>query len=355
MERLRKALIKPSCTIKHALQQMDAMGEKTLLIVDEHNRLLGTVTDGDIRRWILKGKNLRENISDVMNCKPLSLKRDFDLELAKKLMIKQGVDCLPVVDEDKTIISAVWWVDLFENKPKRLMALKLPVVIMAGGEGSRLVPFTKILPKALMPIGETPIIELIINRFLGYGCKDFYLSVNYKSNIIKAYFKDLEPEYRITYIQESKPLGTAGSLHLLEGRIQKTFFLSNCDILIDADYADILKFHKQRKNKITLVSSMKNFTIPYGVCEIENGGILRNIWEKPEYDFLVNTGMYVLEAEVLNDIPKNQFYNITDLIADYLKKEQNVAVYPVSEKSWLDMGQMYELQNTVSQLTKKGI
>jgi dTDP-glucose pyrophosphorylase len=353
MERLKKVLIKPNCTIRHALQQMDAMGEKTLLIVDEHNRLLGAVTDGDIRRWILKGKNLRGNISEVMNCEPLNLNRDFDLELAKKVMIKEEVGCLPVVDENKTVISAVWWVDLFENKPKKRKALRLPVVIMAGGEGMRLEPFTKILPKPLMPIGDKPIIELIIDKFLDYACKDFYLSVNYKSNLIKAYFKDLEPDYQITYIQEGKPLGTAGSLHLLEGRIEKTFFLSNCDILIEADYADILKFHKQKKNKITLVSSMKNFTIPYGVCEIENGGILLNIREKPEYDFLVNTGMYVLEPEVLNDIPENKFYNITDLMEDYLKKEEKIAVYPVSEKSWLDMGQMCELQNMVNHLAKK--
>lgn len=344
MERLKKALIKPSCTVKHALQQMDSMGEKTLLIVNDHNRLLGTVTDGDIRRWILKGRNLRESISEVMNCEPLSLKKDFDLELAKKLMIKQEVGCLPVLDEDKTVISAVWWVDLFENKPKRLKALKLPVVIMAGGEGSRLAPFTKILPKPLMPIGETPIIELIINRFLDYGCKDFYLSVNYKSNIIKAYFSDFEPQYKITFVQESKPLGTAGSLHLLENRIKKTFFLSNCDIFIEADYADVLKFHKQRKNKITLVSSMKNFTIPYGVCEIEDGGVLRSIREKPEYDLLVNTGMYVLEPAVLKDIPKNQFYNITDVINDYLEKEEKIGVYPISEKSWFDIGQLEPLQ-----------
>jgi NDP-sugar pyrophosphorylase family protein len=211
----------------------------------------------------------------------------------------------------------------------------------------RLNPFTKILPKPLMPIGEKPIIEIIINRFFDYGCKDFYLSLNYKSNIIKAYFSDFEHEYKINYILENKPLGTAGSLHLLKNMIKKTFFVSNCDILIEADYADILKFHYQRKNKITLVSSMKNFTIPYGVCEIQNGGILKNIREKPEYDFLVNTGMYVVEAAVLADIPKNQFYNITELINDYLKKGEKVGVYPVSEKSWIDMGQFEALQETL--------
>jgi len=170
---------------------------------------------------------------------------------------------------------------------------------MAGGEGTRLYPFTKILPKPLVPIGDKPILEIIINRFYEYGCTNFNLSVNYKSNIIKAYFSDFKHNYKINYIHEKKPLGTAGSLHILQNRIRKTFFVSNCDILIDADYADILKFHKQSKNKITLVTSMKHFTIPYGICEIGDGGALKNINEKPEQDLLVNTGLYVLEPEVL--------------------------------------------------------
>jgi len=353
MERLKKILIKPGHTIKQALKQMDVLGEKTLFVADDHGKLLGTVTDGDIRRWILKGKSLEENISRPMNQNPKILKQDYDQEEAKKLMVELTLECLPVVDDDNRIISAIWWVDLFSEKPKRLKELNVPVVIMAGGEGARLSPFTKILPKPLMPIGDKPIIEIIIGRFMDYGCDNFYLSVNYKSNIIKAYFSDLEHQYKIVYIEEELPLGTAGSLHFLKHRIKGPFFLSNCDILIEADYADIFKFHQQKKNKITLVSSMKNFLIPYGVCEIENGGILKGIKEKPEFDFFVNTGMYVLDNSVLEDIPKNKFYNMTDLVSDYLRKGEKIGVYPVSEKSWLDMGQWEELQKMISKFDIK--
>ncbi|MHB8155165.1 MAG: nucleotidyltransferase family protein [Candidatus Omnitrophota bacterium] len=345
MKRLEKVLIKPGCTIKQALKQMDTMGEKTLIVVDEKNKILGTITDGDIRKRILKGKSLHESIAHVMNCHPLFLKEGFDREDAKKILFQQQVESLPIIDSEKKVIDCLWWSDFFKDNQKVFESLNLPVVIMAGGEGVRLHPFTKILPKPLMPIGDKPIIEIIINKFFDYGCKEFYLSLNYKSSIIKAYFNDLEHKYKINYILENKPLGTAGSLHLLRNKIKKTFFISNCDIIIEADYADILKFHRQRKNKITLVSSMKNFTIPYGICEIENGGILQNIREKPEYDFLVNTGMYILESEILEDIPKNKFYNITDLINVYLKDGKKVGVYPVSEKSWLDMGQWEALQD----------
>ncbi|MFA5039031.1 MAG: nucleotidyltransferase family protein [Candidatus Omnitrophota bacterium] len=347
MERLKKVLIRPDETVKQVLKHMDAVGEKTLFVSDPDNRLLGTVTDGDIRRWILKGRSLDDVISRVMNSRPVFLPRDFDQEKAKTLMLRKGVECLPVIEGDRCIVAAVWWVDLFKSALRKRASLKLPVVIMAGGEGARLHPFTKIIPKPLMPLGEKPIIEIIVDRFFHYGCKDFYLSLNYKSNIIKAYFSDFEHKYRINYILENKPLGTAGSLHFLKSKIKRTFFVSNCDILIETDYADILKFHRQRKNCITLVSSMKNFTIPYGVCKIQDGGGLKFIHEKPEYDFLVNTGMYILEPSVLSDIPANEFYNITDLINDYLKRGKKVGVYPVSEKSWVDIGQMEEMQNTL--------
>ncbi len=347
MERLKRTIIPSGQTIKNVLKHMDAVGEKTVFIVGSKNRLLGSVTDGDIRRWILRGKSLMQDVVEVMNPNPICLTSGFEPEMAKTLMIENSVECLPVINDSKEVVSAIRWIDLFEDKLKKIKPLKSDVVIMAGGEGVRLHPFTKILPKPLMPIGDKPIIEIIINRFFDFGCTDFYLSLNYKSSIIKAYFSDFEHDYKINYIIESKPLGTAGSLNLLKHKIKKTFFVSNCDILIEADYADILKFHRQRKNKITMVSSMKNFTIPYGICEIYDGGVLKSIQEKPEYDFLVNTGMYVLEPEVIDDIPKNKFYNITDLINAYLSESKKVGVYPVSEKSWIDIGQMEEMQNTL--------
>lgn len=353
MDRLKTILIKPEITIKQALKHMDEVGKKTLFVVDDKDRLCGAVTDGDIRRWILKGASLNGKVVKVMNKNPIFLKEGYSKETAKKLMTSNVIDCLPVVDGQKRIISAIWWLDLFASKFKKQRKIDAPVVIMAGGEGSRLLPFTKILPKPLVPIGEKPIIEIIIERFVEYGCNNFYLSLNYKSDIVKAYFSNLRPKYSIYYVQEKKPLGTAGSISLLRNKIKSTFIVSNCDILIDADYADILKFHRQQKNKITLITSMKHFTIPYGVCEIENGGLLKNIREKPEYDLLVNTGMYILEVDVLADIPKNKLYNITDLIIDYLNKGRKIGVYPVSEKSWLDMGQFEALQEMLKHLQNK--
>jgi len=347
MERLKKVLILSGHTIKQALKQMDAMGEKTLIVVDAHNRILGTITDGDVRRWVLRGQGINELLERVMNAHPLTLQEGFDKEDAKKIMLQKQIDCLPVVDKGKKVIACLWWVDFFEMSSKKKRVLNLPVVIMAGGEGVRLHPFTKILPKPLMPIGDKPIIEVIIDRFFGHGCHDFYLSLNYKSNLIKAYFSDFRHKYKINYVLENKPLGTAGSLHLLREKIRKTFFVSNCDVLIQADYGDMLTFHRRKKNKITMISSMKNFTIPYGVCEIQSGGALKNIQEKPEHDFLVNTGMYILEPDVLKDIPSDRVYHITDLINDYLKKGERVGVYPVSEKAWLDIGQFEELQETL--------
>jgi len=347
MEKLKKVLIKSGSMIKQALKQMDAMGEKTLIVIDDQSRIMGTITDGDIRRWILKGKRLSESVTRVMNRRPMTLNEGYVPQEAKDLMVRYQIECLPIIDKSKKVIACLWWMDFFEGRQKVSKSLKLPVVIMAGGEGVRLAPYTNILPKPLMPIGDKPVVEMIMTSFSQYGCNDFYLSLNYKANLIKAYFSDLDHQYNINYVLENKPLGTAGSLHLLRKKIKKTFFVSNCDVLIDADYVDMLNFHQEKKNKITLVSSMKNFTIPYGVCEIESGGVLKNIQEKPEHDFLVNTGMYILESSVLSDIPADRFYNMTDLINDYLIKGEKVGVYPVSEKAWLDIGQLEVLHETL--------
>jgi NDP-sugar pyrophosphorylase family protein len=195
------------------------------------------------------------------------------------------------------------------------------------------------LPKPLIPIDNKPIIEIIMDEFAKFSINNFYISINYKKEIIKAYFKEQKSNYNIEFIEETKPGGTAGSLKLLEGKIKTTFFVSNCDIIIKDDYKKIYNFHKKNNFNLTLVGSIKHHTIPYGVCKIGNGGILKKIVEKPESDMLINTGMYILSPEVFNFIPKNKFYNMTDLINIMKKNDYKVGVYPISEKSWMDIGE----------------
>lgn len=190
-------------------------------------------------------------------------------------------------------------------------------------------------------------IEVIMAEYAKYGMADFHISVNYKAALIKAYFKDIEHPYHIQYIDEDKPLGTAGALKYLQDEFPQAFFVANCDIIIKADYAEIFDFHKTGNFDITLVASMQNYTIPYGICEINKGGQLKAIKEKPEYNFLVNTGMYVLEPHTLKQIPDRQFFHITDLIEKVKAGGGKIGVFPVSEKSWIDIGQMEEYKKNM--------
>jgi len=171
------------------------------------------------------------------------------------------------------------------------------------------------------------------------------------ANLIKAYFKDVPRDYQVHFVDEPEPLGTAGSLPMLRRAVQSTFFVTNCDILVEADYSDVLTFHRESGNRMTVVGSLKHFTIPYGVCDIAAGGRLTGMSEKPSYDYLVSTGMYVMEPEVLDDIPEGQFFHVTDLIDDYIRRGVKVGVYPISEKSWLDMGQFEDLSEMRLRLT----
>ncbi len=336
-------------SIKEAIKLLDEIGTK-ILIVTHENKLIGVVTDGDIRTWILKNGDMKEPVSALMNRNPVVLTEN-NRNKAMTLLRQKMVEAIPIVDKNGLVIDIVFWNQKFKRKLNYYYnSLSCPVVIMAGGKGSRLYPYTKVLPKPLIPIGETPIVELIIDRFREYGCSDFYMTVNYKKNMIKAYFGEFSKSYNLNYIEEDKPLGTAGSLYLLKNVIKETFFISNCDVLLDANYSEILKYHRESGNRITMVTSLKNTVIPYGVIEIEDGGVVSNIVEKPEYNFLVNTGIYILEPEVLKDIPDNEFYHITDLINRYIVEGKKIGTYPVSEKSWLDMGQLNEMENMLKQL-----
>ena len=343
-------LIDEETEIREAIKRLDETGRKILVVIKK-KKLVGTITDGDIRRWILKNGDFKNPVSIIMSKNPKYIYID-QIENGKKILKEKKVEAMPIVNHKKEVLDIVFWNDDIGKKHIK-NKMNLPVVIMAGGKGSRLEPYTKILPKPLIPIGDIPIVERIINRFEEYGCQNFYMTVNHKKNMIRSYFEDVKKTYTIEYIEEDKPLGTAGSLYLLKDKIKDTFILTNCDILIEADYFDIVKYHKEQGAKITLVSSLKNYTIPYGVIEIGQDENLKSIIEKPNYDFLVNTGMYILEADVVKDVPEDVFFHITDLIEEYIKKEDKIAIYPVSEGAWLDMGQFKEMEIMLERLGLK--
>lgn len=333
--------IKQDLSIKQAIKLLDQTAKK-ILIVTENRKILGVVTDGDIRRWILKSGDLMQTVGMIMNQHPITISHK-DMEEAKLIMKSKGIEALPIVNQDSEVVDILFWDELFDVKETRGSAIESPIVIMAGGKGTRLYPYTRILPKPLIPIGETPIVERIINKFHEFGCQKFYMTVNYKKEMIKSYFRELDKSYELECIDEEKPLGTGGSLYLLKDKLKTTFFLSNCDILIDADYGDLLRFHHKNNNKITMVTSLKHYTIPYGVINLDEEGYIKKTEEKPEYYYLVNTGMYIIEPDLLELIPENTFYHMTDLIEACIQKGIKVGTYPVSEESWLDMGEVSEM------------
>lgn len=342
-------ITKADVSIKEGWKQLNENTYKILFVVDDKENLIGSVTDGDIRRWLLADHSLQEPISKVMNRQPLTAFETDEDETMRQMMLKHRVECIPIVDLKGRAKRFVFWNTLF-NKKETLVAkdkIDIPVVIMAGGRGVRLDPFTKILPKPLIPIGEKPVLEVIVEKFRRFDVKTFYFSLNYRASMIKAYFDEIQRDYELHYIEETTPSGTAGSLHKLQGKIKTTFMISNCDIIIDANYADILRFHRENKCKITLVCSLRHFPIPYGVVEIENGGMLKGIREKPEFDFLVNTGLYILEPELLNHIPKDRVFHITHLIENLRKENEKIGVYPISSTSWTDVGELKEYKDTL--------
>lgn len=349
-EKIKNYTVYYNSNIKAAIKKMDEGGIGLIVCVDENENAVGIVTDGDFRRAILQGIDLQNSVKKISNKNYCSLEFDYKNTDVKYIFENTVAQQIPVLKNGKLVDILSKEAFYSGNKKNKftLPQIHLPVVIMAGGEGKRLDPFTRILPKPLIPLGNQPIIEIIMDKFAQFGMKNFFISVNTKAKMIKSYFEDSSKKYNISYIEEDKPLGTAGALRFLEGKLKTPFFISNCDIIVESDYTKIYKFHKKNNFDITIVGSLQHYTIPYGVCDIENGGILKNIKEKPKYDLLVNTGMYLFNTDILKFIPRNKFFNIPDLIKKLEKPRKKIGVYPVSEKSWIDVGKLTEYKKHIN-------
>lgn len=332
-----KYCINPNITVRDAMKVIDN-SEPQIAFITEGNRLIASLTDGDIRRFLLKGGKLTDFVIDAGHRNPLCAKSEYE---AATVYHQRNFVGIPILSDDDQLI------DIYigrQHHDERFAEINIPVVINAGGKGTRLEPYTKILPKPLIPVGELPIIEHIMQHFTAYGCKHFSMIVNYKKEMMKAYFSGENDKYDITWYDEEKPLGTGGGLCYLKGKMNQTFFFTNCDNLLLSNFESMLRFHCENHNVITMVCAYKNIKIPYGVIEMGVNGSIKSMKEKPELSFLTNTGVYIVEPEVLDDIEDGVSIDFPDIIDKERAKGKRVAIYPVSENDWLDMGQLSELE-----------
>lgn len=355
MKDLSKYIVSDNTNIRNTIKAMDSGGKGFIIIVNQNKNVNGILTDGDFRRAIINGISLEENVLKIANQNFKSIDHEATHTQILNVFKDSVILFLPVLN-DGILTDVLFRKDFnIDFNSIRYPKVDMPVVIMAGGKGTRLAPFTDILPKPLIPFGKKTILETIMDEYALYGITDFYISVNYKAKLIKAYIEDTKLPFTINFIDEEKPLGTGGALKYIENKIDTCFFVSNCDILIKDNYSKIVDFHKLGKFDLTLIGCLQHHKMRYGVCELNNEGDLFKITEKPEFDFLVNTGMYIVELSSLQFIPKDTFFNITDLISILHKENKKVGVYPVSENSWIDVGQWEEYNNAVNKLMNNDI
>ncbi|MBR5631300.1 MAG: nucleotidyltransferase family protein [Bacteroidales bacterium] len=329
-------------TILDAMKAMDEQKVKTLFVFDG-DHFEGLLTIGDIQRAIINNVALTEPVRRILDKNKIYGFFSESEEVVKEKMRRMRAEVMPILDEQGELLDVWFWSDLFKKTElAQRNQINLPVVIMAGGKGTRLKPITNVIPKPLVPIGEKTILEVIMDQFEAIGCQKFYMSVNYKSDMLRFYLDQLEHKYDIDFFEEEKPLGTIGSVALLKGTIKTPFFVSNCDIVIDQDMRDVFDYHCENNNDLTIVTAVKSFQIPYGVIETGENGLMTALKEKPELTYMINTGVYILNSECIDEIPQGEFFHITQLMEKIKARGGRVGCFPVSEHAWRDMGEWPE-------------
>lgn len=350
MKRIDNRIISISDSLLSALKLMDSQKVKMLFVFDKDS-FVSILTIGDIQRAIVNSISLDATIAQIVDRDKKFARVGEPMDDIRKKMLDLRAECMPVLDENGQLADVIFWHDLFESEETDLRPkIDLPVVIMAGGKGTRLKPITNVIPKPLVPVGDKTILEVIMDQFEGIGCHKFYMSVNYKADMMKYYLSQLEHKYDIEFFKEDKPLGTIGSVSLLKGKITTPFFVSNCDSINEQDYRDVWDYHVSNHNDMTIVTMVKSFKIPYGVIETGADGLMTALKEKPEQTYQVNTGVYILNPELINEIPAGEFFHITHLMEKVQSRGGRVGCFPVSEHSWKDMGEWPEYLKMINVL-----
>ncbi|WWW11952.1 nucleotidyltransferase family protein [Arcobacter cryaerophilus gv. pseudocryaerophilus] len=336
MENIENIKLKETSTIKEALEIIDKGSMQIALVVDDNDRLIGTLTDGDIRRGLLKGFDLSSSIEQIVFKTPTIAKISDTKEDILKIALSKKLHQIPIVDYFGKIVGIKEIEELVKPKDKINK-----VVLMVGGLGTRLRPLTETTPKPMLKVGNKPILQTIVEKFAEYGYTDIVMCVNYKSDIIQDYFKDgSDFGVNIEYILEEQRMGTAGALSLLRDKPNEPFFVMNGDLLTNVNFEHLHNYHIATNSVATMCVREYDFQVPYGVVNIKDSKIL-SIEEKPIHKFFVSAGIYMLSSEVLNYIPKNEFFDMPTLFEKLISLNQNTVSFPIREY-WLDIGRMEE-------------
>ena len=337
--KINNYLAKDTTSIADTIQRMYENKLPLIICINKNKIVTGIFTEGDFRKAIYKGQNLKQKISKIMNKNFKFLKEKFNLNDLDKVFKNNNTMFIPVLKKGRVIKIISRENISIPKKINNEKKINYPAIIIAGGKGTRLKPFTKVLPKPLIPIKDKTVIDLLIKNFIKFGSKQVDITLGDKGKMIEAYLSNNSLPVKIKFHYESMPLGSSGSLSHFKNKLKKPFFVTNCDVVLNANYTQIMQFHKKNKNDLTIVGTLESLKVPYGVCKIDSKGELINFIEKPVYNNLASTGFYVFSPTVLNLIKKNQYLDMNHLIEKILKKKLKVSVYPIAKNNWYDLGQ----------------
>ncbi|WP_420906588.1 nucleotidyltransferase family protein [Candidatus Magnetaquiglobus chichijimensis] len=333
-ERWRMILVRPDQSILEAVRVIDKGALRLALVTDAAEHLLGVVTDGDVRRALLKRVDMKEPVMTIMNISPTFARPADSRERILAMMHAKRIEHVPIVDDEGRMMGLETMHNLSVPAPRDNW-----VVLMAGGLGSRLAPLTDVIPKPLLKVGSKPILEVILESFISHGFHRFFLSVNYRREMIKEYFGDGSAwGVEIVYLEENGRLGTAGSLSLFPEKPTQPFFVMNGDLLTRINFNHVLNFHLEHQSRATLCVRKVEQTVPYGVVRLDAHRLV-TIEEKPVQEYFVNAGIYLLDPEVLPLIPPNQYFDMPTLFQAIIKQGETTAAFPFLDY-WMDIGRM---------------